>query len=162
MSSSSATETPSPSLISEPPSMNRGNGDAQSREAEDGFGGNLDFAIPTSAGGIAKELDSVNPGEPVVQREEAPSMSTAQRASNPSNQIPPTQNPGINTGGGAHFQSAHFTGGGGHAFGTNSIVNNKTFTIIRSGDGQFTESQRNLVRRGYTSQSKANPMCVDI
>ncbi|KIL55054.1 hypothetical protein M378DRAFT_658439 [Amanita muscaria Koide BX008] len=146
MSSSSATETPSqvPSLISEPPSMNRGNGDAQSREAEDGFGGNLDFAIPTSAGGITKELDSVNLGEPVVQREEAPSMSTAQRASNSSNQIPPSQNPGVNTGGGAHFQTANFTGGG-YAFGTNSTVNNNTLTIIRSGDGQFTESQRNLV-----------------
>ncbi|KAM6501728.1 hypothetical protein JOM56_001705 [Amanita muscaria] len=54
-----------------------------------------------------------------------PSMSTAQRASNASNQIPPTQNP---TGGGAHFQNAQFTGGG-HAFGANSIVNN-----IRSGE----------------------------
>ncbi|KIL55594.1 hypothetical protein M378DRAFT_173507 [Amanita muscaria Koide BX008] len=123
--------------------MNRG--DAQSREAEGRLGGNLDFAISTSAGGIAKELDSVNPREPVVQKEEAPSTSTAQRASNSSNQIPPSQNPGVNTGGGAHFQTANFTGGC-HAFGTNSTVNNNnTFTIIRSGDGQFTESQRNLI-----------------
>ncbi|KAM6501773.1 hypothetical protein JOM56_001750 [Amanita muscaria] len=160
MSSSSAIEIPS-QVPPQPPSMNRGNVDAKSREAEDGLGYNLDFAIPTSAGGIAKELDSVNPGEPVVQREEGPSMSTAQRASNSSNQIPPSQNPGVNTGGGAHFQTANFTGGG-YAFGTNSTVNNNTFTIIRSGDGQFTLSQRNLVRRGYTSQSKANPMWVDM
>ncbi|KIL55313.1 hypothetical protein M378DRAFT_18056 [Amanita muscaria Koide BX008] len=135
MSSSSSTETPSP-LISEPPSMNRGN--AQSRG---GGGGNPDFPISsTNAHRIAKGHRD-------------PSMSTAQRASNASNQIPPTQNP---TGGGAHFQNAQFTGGG-HAFGANSIVNN-----ILSGDGQFTEDQRNLVRRGYTSQSNANPMCVDM
>ncbi|KIL58648.1 hypothetical protein M378DRAFT_170287 [Amanita muscaria Koide BX008] len=139
--------------------MNRG--DAQSREAEGRLGGNLDFTISTSVGGIPKEPDSVNRGEPVVQREEAP---TAQRASNANNQIPLTQNPGVssNTSGGARFQTPHFTGGG-HAFGTNSTVNNNnTFTIIRSGDGQFTESQRNLVHRSYTSQSKANPMCVDM
>ncbi|KIL56410.1 hypothetical protein M378DRAFT_17102 [Amanita muscaria Koide BX008] len=80
------------------------------------------------------EPPSMNHGNGNGRRD--PSMSTAQRASNTSNQISPTQNP---TGGGAHFQNAHFTGGG-HAFGANSIVNN-----IRSGDGQFTESQRNLI-----------------
>ncbi|KIL66363.1 hypothetical protein M378DRAFT_160782 [Amanita muscaria Koide BX008] len=140
--------------------MNRGNGDAESREA--GGGGNLDFPISTNVRRIVKGPRPLIRRDRVLQRGEAPSMSTAQRASNASNQIPSTQNPGVNTGGGAHFQSAHFTGGGGHAFGTNSIVNNKTFTIIRSGDGQFTESQRNLVRRGYTSQSRADPMCVDM
>ncbi|KIL58680.1 hypothetical protein M378DRAFT_170333 [Amanita muscaria Koide BX008] len=115
--------------------MNHGNGDAR----QIGGGSNLDFPISTNARRNAKEPRS---GDGVVQREEA--MSTAQRASNASNQIPPTQNLGVTTGDGARFQTAHFTGGG-HAFGSNSIVNNNTFKIIRSGDGQFTESQRNLI-----------------
>ncbi|KIL57153.1 hypothetical protein M378DRAFT_16425 [Amanita muscaria Koide BX008] len=128
MSSSSSTEDPSQVLpLIEPPSMNRGNGNAQSRG---GGGGNLDFPISsTDARRIAKGRRD-------------PSMSTAQRASNASNRILPTHNSGVNTGGGAHFQAAHFTGGG-HTFG--STVNNKTFTIIRCGDGQFTKSQRDLI-----------------
>ncbi|KIL56359.1 hypothetical protein M378DRAFT_17150 [Amanita muscaria Koide BX008] len=128
--SSSSTEAPPSQVLPliGPPSMNRGNVDAQSRDG--GGGGNLDFSISsTNARRIAKGRRD-------------PSMSTAQRASNASNRIPPTQNPGVNTGGGAHFQTANFTGGG-HTFG--STVNNKTFTIIRCGDDQFTEFQRNLI-----------------
>ncbi|KAM6493679.1 hypothetical protein JOM56_010040 [Amanita muscaria] len=64
-------------------------------------------------------------------------MPTFQGASNTSNQIPPTR---VNTGGGAHFESAHFTGGG-HAFG-----NNYNLMAIQSGNGQFTEVQRDLIR----------------
>jgi hypothetical protein len=184
MSSSSATETPSqvPSLVPESPSMNRGSA-ADGQSTESGGGGSLDFAISTSAGGIAKEPDSVNCGEPVVQRGEAPSMSIAQGASNTITQIPPTQ---VNTGGGAHFRTANFTGGS-HTFGNNSIVNNNnntvTFTTIRSGgehDCQslittFTSQQAHVqlrwpIYRGskefgtlelYT-QSKANSIYVDM
>ncbi|KIL55298.1 hypothetical protein M378DRAFT_640011 [Amanita muscaria Koide BX008] len=136
----------------EPPSMNRGDGDVQNREDRDG--GILDFAISTNARSIAaKEPKSVNRGDVVVQRGEAPSMSTPQGASNASNQVLPAQNPWVNTGGGAHFQTTHFTGGG-HAFGTNSYVYNMTFTNIRSGDGQFTKHERDFVRRSYTSLVK--------
>ncbi|KIL60452.1 hypothetical protein M378DRAFT_917340 [Amanita muscaria Koide BX008] len=41
---------------------------------------------------------------------------------NTSNQTPPTENPGVHTGGAASIGTANFTGGG-HAFGSNSTVN---------------------------------------
>ncbi|KAM6503402.1 WD40-repeat-containing domain protein [Amanita muscaria] len=64
-------------------------------------------------------------------------MSIIPAVSNTSNQTSPAPKLRV---AGVHVESAHFTGGG-HTFGNNSVVNN---TFI-SGDGRFTDVQRNLI-----------------
>ncbi|KIL57160.1 hypothetical protein M378DRAFT_172066 [Amanita muscaria Koide BX008] len=122
-------------IETEHPSNDREGEDVQSTEAAHGV--DTDFSIPKEAPSITTELHSVTVDRG-VPRAEAPSMSIIPAASNTSlNQTPKLD---VFTGAGAHFESAHFTGGG-HAFGSNSVVNN----TFMSGDGQFTESQRKLI-----------------
>ncbi|KAM6489294.1 hypothetical protein JOM56_015195 [Amanita muscaria] len=96
----------------EAPSMNRGNGDAQS-----GGGVYLGFPIPTETPTVATETRSIT---------------LFQRASN------------------FQISDTNITAIGGDA------------TIIRFGDGQFTEVQRDLVREINTFLSKHNTIFVDL
>ncbi|KAM6494995.1 hypothetical protein JOM56_009618 [Amanita muscaria] len=104
------------------------------REGEDVQIGEAAHGVDTDLS-ISKEVPSIitDKVDRVVQRGEAPSISMIPGASNTSKS--PTQKPT-----GVHFGSAHFEGGG-HAFGDQSVVHN-TFV---SGDGQFTDVQRNLI-----------------
>ncbi|KIL58996.1 hypothetical protein M378DRAFT_283149 [Amanita muscaria Koide BX008] len=90
--------------------------------------------VPKSATSIDGASDKRDPDISIL-----PEASTTQRPS-ASNQIFPTPKLGVIAGASAHFESAHFTGGG-HAFGNNSVVNN----TFMSGDGQFSDVQRNLI-----------------
>ncbi|KIL62673.1 hypothetical protein M378DRAFT_752536 [Amanita muscaria Koide BX008] len=127
------------SITPEHPSIDREGAGVRSKEATHGV--DTDFSIPKEASSITTGLHSVDRGDRVVQRGEAPSMSIVPGASNTSLiQIPPTPKLDVITDAGVHFESAHFTGGG-HTFGNNSVVNN----TFMSGDGQFTEIQRNLI-----------------
>ncbi|KIL62921.1 hypothetical protein M378DRAFT_739778 [Amanita muscaria Koide BX008] len=101
-----------PPIIS---TMNRGNGNTQSGEAEGGL--DPDLPIPTAASTVATETRSIT---------------FFQEASN------------------VQMSNTHITAIGGNA------------TIIRFGDGQFTDVQRNLVRRICACLSKHNSRFVDL
>ncbi|KIL56963.1 hypothetical protein M378DRAFT_423551 [Amanita muscaria Koide BX008] len=84
--------------------------------------------VPKSATSIDGASDKRDPDVLIP-----PQASTTRRPS-ASNQIFPTPGAGV------HFESANFMGGG-HAFGNHSVINN----TFMSGDGQFTEIERNLI-----------------
>lgn len=75
---------------------------------------------------------------------------------NTGNQIPSTENPGVHTGGGAFFGNAKFTGGG-HAFGSNGVVNNtqdhstRNIHDNRNNKGVIGDGNNNIVNSGNNS-----------
>jgi hypothetical protein len=117
-----------PAIISEAPSMNRGNGDAQSREV--GGGAIPDITTPTVAN-------------------ENPTVTNFQGASN------------------FQISNSNITAIGGNAtiirfggeYSLSLITSQQAHTRL---DGQFTEVQRNLVRRMCGYRSKHNPIFVDL